>query len=163
MDKSNFNGDGGVVGASGSEIAKKSLAKQEEIKNLFDKTNNSNDITIGNKIYSAEIITEGQKGAKIFNGISDNEVKQFFKETVGINELPEPRKIFDERTGNFKGEIYVIEKNGISYMLRNFSKSAEQTGAKWTIDIPLYQNQKGMQIYKELKFKWKISPKYVKI
>ena len=163
VDKSNFNGDGGVVGASGSEIAKKSLAKQEEIKNLFDKTNNSNDITIGNKIYSAEIITEGQKGAKIFNGISDNEVKQFFKETVGINELPEPRKIFDERTGNFKGEIYVIEKNGISYMLRNFSKSAEQTGAKWTIDIPLYQNQKGMQIYKELKFKWKISPKYVKI
>lgn len=38
-------------------------------------------------------------------------------------------------------------------MLRNFSKSVEQTGAKWTIDIPLYQNQKGMQIYKELKFK----------
>ena len=38
-------------------------------------------------------------------------------------------------------------------VLRNFSKSAEQTNAKWTIDIPLYQNQKGMQIYKGLKFK----------
>jgi len=52
-------------------------------------------------------------------------------------------------------DLYSVKTNTGSFTLRNNSKSQLPNGEKprWTIDIPLYQNQKGMQIYKELKFK----------
>ena len=66
--------------------------------------------------------------------------------------MPDVKKVNIARKTS---DLYSIKTNTGSFTLRNNSKSQSPNGEKprWTIDIPLCQNQKGMQIYKELKFK----------
>ena len=51
--------------------------------------------------------------------------------------MPEVRKIFDKKTGNYKGQLYETKIDGVSYMLRDYSTSnlSDGTKPKWTFQI----------------------------
>ena len=73
-------------------------------------------------------------------------------ETAGVEKMPNVRKIFDEKTGNYKGQLYETKIGGVSYMLRDFSTNPASDGSKfnWTFQINNMPNTKKKI---ELKFK----------
>ena len=124
-------------------LAKKQKENIDQIKNLFDKKSDS--IKIGKKAYKAEKITSGPKGAKIFKGVSEKEIKEFFKQTAGVGKMPKAEKVFDKKTSEYKGIKYAVKgKNKESFTLRDFSTSKLQNKEKpqWTMDVPLYKKSK---------------------
>ena len=67
--------------------------------------------------------------------------------------MPKLEKVYEN--GVFKGNRYTVIDNGISYTLRDFSKSslADGTKPKWTFDIPakIFNNTTRKKPY-EIKF-----------
>ena len=144
----NNNGNDGIVVAGGSVLNKKSLAKQEEIKELFDKNNNRKGITIADNItYLDDMNNKG--GAKIFKNVSDENIFTYFKELSGIDEMPDVKKV---NIAGKTSDLYSIKTDVGSFTLRNNSKSQLPNGEKprWTIDIKLFDDN-GVKTY-ELKF-----------
>ncbi|MGS0604596.1 hypothetical protein WMO32_21865 [Xanthomonas oryzae pv. oryzicola] len=94
---------------------------------LFDPSNSRAGINIGNRSL-LEIPNPGN--ARIFSGASEAEIKNYFLELTGLENMPNPRAVPG------KGEIYVIKTPKGSFNLRNSSSSSAQTGPAWTIDIP---------------------------
>ncbi|WP_037587727.1 hypothetical protein [Stenoxybacter acetivorans] len=93
----------------------------------------------------------------VFQGVSEADIKEYaarlMKEIGGNGKLPPARDVG-------KGKIihtYKNPKTGQSISLRNFSSSADSTGAKWTIDFnrdPVFGlDSKGVGINDEIKFK----------
>jgi len=145
------NGNSGsddIIVTVGGEIEKKSLTKQKEVKELFDKNNNRNGVTIADNItYLDDLNNKG--GAKVFKNVSDENIFTYFKELTGVDKMPDVKKV------NIAGKIsdlYSIKTNTGSFTLRNNSKSQLPNGEKprWTIDIKLFDNN-GVKTY-ELKF-----------
>ncbi|MGG7074635.1 DUF637 domain-containing protein, partial [Campylobacter sp. 9BO] len=137
----------------GSKISGKNIkTTQNQIKELFNKDSKVNGITIRSKTYLAEKITAGPKGAKIFKGVSEKEIKEFFKQTAGVDKMPKAQKIFDKKSGEYKGIAYIVKgKNGEKFNLRNFSTSSLKDGSKpqWTLQINKHPSLKDKV---ELKF-----------
>ena len=101
--------------------------RKNEIKELFEYDNSRSGIQIGNRT----LIEMPNKGnAKIFNGASEAEIKQYFVELTGNKTFPEVRTVPG------KGNIYTVKTSNGSFNLRDFSSSASETGKAWTIDIP---------------------------
>jgi hypothetical protein len=98
-----------------------------EIKELFEYDSSRAGIQIGNRSL-IEIPNKGN--AKIFSGVSEVEIKQYFVELTGNKALPEVRVVPG------KGNIYTVKTPNGSFNLRDFSNSARETGKAWTIDIP---------------------------
>ena len=98
-----------------------------EIKELFEYDSSRAGIQIGNRSL-IEIPNKGN--AKIFSGVSEVEIKQYFVELTGNKALPEVRVVPG------KGNIYTVKTLNGSFNLRDFSNSARETGKAWTIDIP---------------------------
>lgn len=101
--------------------------RKNEIKELFQHDSSRSGIQIGNKTL-IEVPNKGN--AKIFNGASEAEIKQYFVELTGNKVLPEVRAVPG------KGNIYTVKTSNGSFNLRDFSNSASETGKAWTIDIP---------------------------
>ncbi|MFH6892816.1 hypothetical protein ACHCAL_01910 [Providencia huaxiensis] len=101
--------------------------RKNEIKELFEYDNSRSGIQIGNRTL---IETPNKGNAKIFNGASEVEIKQYFVELTGNRVLPEVRAVPG------KGNIYTVKTPNGSFNLRDFSHSASETGKAWTIDIP---------------------------
>ncbi|WP_197481987.1 DUF637 domain-containing protein [Bibersteinia trehalosi] len=79
-------------------------------------------------------IEELSRGAAVYKGVSEKEVKALFMRLSGVNKLPEVK--YKELKSGKKGAFYNIKtKDGDSITLRNFSSSEKETKAKWTIQI----------------------------
>ncbi|ASM36857.1 hypothetical protein [Campylobacter sputorum] len=91
-------------------------------------------------------------GAKVFKNVPDKDVFKFFKDTAGVKEMPKAQKVFDKKSGKFKGEIYIIKKDGVDYILRDFATQKSKDGSvfSWTLQIKELPNTKNNI---ELKFK----------
>lgn len=116
-------------------------SRVQEVQELFNKTHARNHIEIDGKL-----ITEAPNNgnAKIFSGVSEAQVKQYFQELAGINQLPAPRVI------QGKGNLYSVNVPGGNFNLRDFSSSASLTGPAWTVDIP--KSVAGTTYNPEIKF-----------
>ncbi|MDB6371836.1 hypothetical protein [Photorhabdus bodei] len=98
-----------------------------EISELFEYNHPRTGIQIGDRT----LIEMPNKGnAKIFSGASEAEVKQYFMELTGSENLPVGRSIPG------KGNIYTVKTPKGTFNLRDFSASSSETGSAWTIDIP---------------------------
>lgn len=74
------------------------------------------------------------RGAAVYKGVSDKEIKALFMRLSGVNKLPEVK--YKELKSGKKGAFYNIKtKDGDSITLRNFSSSEKETKARWTIQI----------------------------
>ena len=124
---------------------------KEQIINLFE--NGADHIYIGNNKYVAKEVKTGQKGAKIFSDVSNNEVFRFFMETAGAQKMPKLEKVYEN--GVFKGNRYTIETPNGNYNLRDYSTNPAPDGSKfnWTFDVPreLFGKNSGKKTY-EIKF-----------
>lgn len=89
-------------------------------------------------------------GAPVFKGATDADVMTYFKQLAGSEKMPEAKIV------SGKGEVYSVKVTegpnaGSTITLRNFSTSAQQTGAKWTIDLMTPSINNGRRV--EVKFK----------
>ena len=127
----------------------KALAKQTEIKELFDKDNDRKGITIGNTTYLADTTNKG--GAKVFTNVSDGDIFNYFKELGGVDKMPDVKKV---NIADKTSDLYSIKTDKGSFTLRNNSKSKLPNGKKpkWTIDIKLIDGKKVSNY--EIKFEW---------
>lgn len=106
------------------------IPRDQELRELFTKTNPREGVRIGNRTLLPE--PNGQGLVRIFRGASDAEVKQYFTELTG-RPLPQPREI---TIGGNKGLLYAVKTENGSYNLRSVASSQSLTGLVWTIDIP---------------------------
>ncbi|WP_416052250.1 VENN motif pre-toxin domain-containing protein [Cupriavidus basilensis] len=142
------SGGGAVAGVTGggkpsapSSGRNPNSTRTSEISELFDSNNSRAGIQIGNRSL-VEVKNNGK--AKIFNGASDVEVKQYFVDLTGALQLPAPRIVPG------KGMMYVVDTAKGNFTLRDFAGSSGQTGAVWTIDVP--KAAVGMTYNPEIKF-----------
>lgn len=73
-------------------------------------------------------------GAPVFKGATDADVMTYFKQLTGSENMPSVKVVPG------KGNLYSVKitegpSAGSTVTLRDFSTSAQQTGAKWTIDL----------------------------
>ena len=84
-------------------------------------------------------IEELSRGAAVYKGVSEKEVKELFMRLGGVNKLPNPveNKKFKHSEG--KKAIYytVTTRNGEKITLRNYSASSKDSKSNWNIDIHL--------------------------
>jgi hypothetical protein len=120
-----------AVGAStAAVVSPEVLAEQQRIR-LQDIANQFNDrsiapadmtLRLGGKTLMADPTVS--KNAPVFIGATDAEIAGYFRQIAGVNSMPVPSlKI---TSGKYTGAIITM---------RDYSSSAEATGAKWTIDI----------------------------
>ncbi|PXY94613.1 hypothetical protein DKK76_09100 [Frischella perrara] len=123
-----------------------SLATLYNNKNLHTK-----DFTIS--VNGKTLVTDKDKsvstGAPVFKGASDSDVMTYFKFLSGVDTMPTVKII------SGKGTVYSVKVTegpnaGSSVTLRDFSTSASQTKARWTIDIQRPDINKGRSV--EMKF-----------
>ncbi len=119
----------------------------QELGELFDPAHPRRGITIGDRTVLADPANRGK--AKLFDGVSDSEVKSYFSDVTG-QPLP-PARIIPPSASNGGGELYYAQTPQGSYNLRSFSSSGAQSGAKWTIDVP--RSATGTGQAGELKFR----------
>lgn len=89
-------------------------------------------------------------GAPVFRGATDADVTAYFKQHSGSENMPTAKVIPG------KGTVYSVKitegpNAGSTFTLRDFSSSAQQTGAKWTIDLMTPSINNGRRV--EIKFK----------
>lgn len=89
-------------------------------------------------------------GATVFTGATDADVMTYFKQLAGLESMPSAKVVPG------KGTVYLIKVTagpsaGSTVTLRDFSTSAQQTGAKWTIDLMTPSINGGRRV--EVKFK----------
>lgn len=69
-------------------------------------------------------------GAPVYGGATTSDVMGYFKKLAGIEEMPAAKVVAG------KGEVFPAStESGAKITLRNFSTSAQQSGASWTIDV----------------------------
>ncbi|VVH56448.1 hypothetical protein BSPCLSOX_1276, partial [uncultured Gammaproteobacteria bacterium] len=126
----------------------KTVKIRKQVIDLFDKIKPNNQITIGYKKLTA---LPKNGGAKVFEGASDKQVMTYFKQLTG-SKLPKKIKVFDKKTGIFKGNRYSIKTDKGSFNLRDYSHSKAKGGSneRWTIDVP--KELLGLKVGKEIKF-----------
>jgi hypothetical protein len=107
------------------------VERQDEVKDLFTK-GLADEITIGGERISA---VPNKGSAKIFEGVSDANIEQYFLDLTGAERLPSPVQITIPSTGA-TGNLYIVKTHNGSFNLRDVSTSSEQSGARWTIDVP---------------------------
>ncbi len=96
-----------------------------EIAELFDSSNPRNGIQIGDRT----VLHDGSTGgARVFSGVSDTEIRNYFGELTGQAIPSSPTRVFSDGR-----KIYTVITPDGNFNLRNFSSSG--TG-RWTIDIP---------------------------
>jgi filamentous hemagglutinin len=70
------------------------------------------------------------KGAPVYEGATTSDVMSYFKQLAGVESMPVAKVVPG------KGTIYTATTEGGSKItLRDFSRSSQQTGASWTIDV----------------------------
>lgn len=89
-------------------------------------------------------------GDPVFKGATDADVMTYFKQLSGAENMPSAKVVPG------KGTVYSIKVTegpsaGSTLTLRDFSTSAQQTGAKWTIDLMTPSINGGRRV--EIKFK----------
>ncbi|AIR62543.1 hypothetical protein LH23_18345 [Cedecea neteri] len=89
-------------------------------------------------------------GAPVFKGATDADVMTYFKQLTGSENMPSVKVVPG------KGNLYSVKitegpSAGSTVTLRDFSTSAQQTGAKWTIDLMTPSINGGRRV--EVKFK----------
>jgi len=105
-------------------------------------------LKIGDKVLTADPVVS--TGAPVYSGATTSDVMGFFRRLAGVEDMPSAAMVPG------KGIVYSVKitsgpNAGSAISLRNFSTSAEQTGAVWTIDVknPAINNGR----FVELKFK----------
>jgi hypothetical protein len=149
LGKSGENSQG--VKPSGAEL------QQQAEKRIGDLASQFNDPNILPKDFQLSINGKAMAtepdisiGAPEFKGATDADVMTYFKQLAGSEKMPEAKVI------QGKGEVYSVKVTegpnaGSTLTLRNFSTSAQQTGAKWTIDLMTPSINNGRRV--EVKFK----------
>ena len=117
----------------------------DDIAKLFNRSNPLNSLKINGKTF-IEVAGGNGKTVKMFEGVSDAEVKKLAENLAG-KPLQEVRL----------GMVWTATAaDGTIINLRNISSSAGTTGAKWTIELPnstILTDSKGFPIKLEIKFK----------
>ncbi|MDH2925011.1 filamentous hemagglutinin family protein [Nicoletella semolina] len=92
-------------------------------------------LDLNNKQYLPD--RELSKRAAVYSGVSDKEIFQLFQDLAGISKMPEVRIMENWRAlDGSVGKLYAVKTpSGHSISLRNYSDTASQSLAKWTIDI----------------------------
>ena len=124
-----------------TQVAKELIHRQNVINGLVEQVNSGGfkastlKLTLNGKEYTA--LPELSKKAAVYKGVPESEIFKLYQDIAGINKLPTPRIIENWKSINGEvGKLYTIETpSGYSAILRNFSDSADQTKAKWTIQI----------------------------
>lgn len=142
------------IGKSAGEVA---ALQQQTIKKIDELATQFNNSSIHPKnfqlnVNGKKIVADAELslGAPVFKGATDAEVINYFKQLAGVEVLP-PVKIIPR-----KGSVYSVKitegiSAGSTITLRDFSTSAYQTGAKWTIDLTTPSINDGRKV--EVKFK----------
>ena len=121
------------------------INRQNELLEMFAKDNPRHGVQIGNKTVF-ESYHHG--GTKMFEGISDTDIKSYFLELTGTTKMPDARAII---VNEQPGIVYSIVTPQGKFNLRDVSSSQDRSGAKWTIDIPGKMMGKDHNL--EIKFK----------
>ncbi|WP_432783780.1 filamentous hemagglutinin N-terminal domain-containing protein [Pseudomonas corrugata] len=102
-------------------------------------------LTIRGKTFQAD--PQLSIGAPIYTGTTELDVMNYFKQLAGVKAMPDVKSIPG------KGDVYAVTISsgvnvGSKITLRNFSSSAQQSGAAWTIDVinPLINSGKRVEI-----------------
>lgn len=103
--------------------------REKEIAQLFKYDDPRRGIQIGDRT----VLQEPNTGkAKIFAGVSEVEVKEYFSQLTG-KPLPDPVPVTIRGQG---GLLYSIETPQGNFVLRDVSASSAETGSVWTSEIP---------------------------
>jgi hypothetical protein len=102
--------------------------RRVEITELFDSSNPRSGIQIGDRTVLVDPTNRG--GARVFDGVSDAEVRNYFTELTG-QPLPAPRTITIGNNSNV--QLYTVRTPEGSFNLRSGSTSGV---GRWTIDVP---------------------------
>lgn len=101
-------------------------------------------ISINGKTLKAD--PQVSQGAPVFVGATTSEVMSYFRQLAGVENMPLGKLIPG------KGTTYTVKtESGAKITLRDFSRTQEQTGAIWTIDIIDNSINRGRTV--EMKFK----------
>lgn len=93
---------------------------------MFDRDHPRSGIQIGNRTVLDDPTNTG--GARVFDGVSDAEVRDYFTELTGQPLPSNPTTVVPGR-----GNIYTVETPDGNFSLRDFSTSGV---GRWTIDVP---------------------------
>ncbi len=117
-------------------------SRQIELLQMFDPNNARKGITVDNR----SLLPRAGQAVPIYDGLSEKQVQEYFKQLTGQADLPVARVIPG------KGTIYQAKTEHGNFSLRDFADTASQSGPVWTIDFPrsmLPPNYKGSP---EIKF-----------
>lgn len=105
-----------------------------------------------NGLNRVNLIEDLSRGAAVYKGVSEKEIKALFMKLGGVNKLPPPveNEKYTKLNGRKALRYTVTTPNGDKITLRNFSEASEISSAKWTLDIPVSIGKKTKVI--ELKF-----------
>lgn len=96
---------------------------------------------------TAQLDAAASQGARVFQGVSEAEVKELFLTMTGARTLPAPIEFEIRSTPGIR---YVVDTPSGSFSLRNISRSVAGPNGSWTIDVP--RNYSGSSRTMELKF-----------
>ncbi|KVA01676.1 hypothetical protein WI41_24615 [Burkholderia latens] len=126
------------------------LQSQRKIEDLAAQYNNvalqpkDFQLDLGGKVVKADPAVS--IGAPVYGGATTSDVMGYFKKLAGIEEMPAAKVVAG------KGEVFTATtESGAKITLRNFSTSALQSGASWTIDVIDPSINSGRRV--EIKFK----------
>ena len=114
---------------------------QQQVAHLFDDLHGREDLTIGARTYRHD---GSPGGAKVFEGVSQDEIFQYFEDLTGQSSLK-------NRLSSKDKALYVVETPQGNFNLRNYASSDGEV--KWTIDIPSSLIGKPGRRPYEIKFK----------
>jgi len=112
-----------------AQISALANRRQQDVIDLFDQSNEINSIKVGNQLVS--INQTQSRGAKVFNNVSEKNVKRFFVNLTGQKTLP--TGVHLEIRGQV-GRRYTVSTPQGNFTLRSVSSSTGNQG--WTIEVP---------------------------
>ena len=117
---------------SAAELAQTQQHRQSELVQVFDPLNPRDGITVGNR----SVLPKPDQAVPIYEGLSENEVKAYFRELAGVADLPVAKTIY-AKDGKALGTIWTVsDGKGGSFSLRDFASSTDLSGPVWTIEVP---------------------------
>jgi hypothetical protein len=105
-------------------------------------------LSVNGKTLSADPLVS--KGAPVYSGATTDDVMKYFRQLAGTEDMPQVKVIPGQ------GDLYNVKVTsgpnaGSSVTLRQFSTSAGESGATWTIDVTTPSINGGRRV--EIKFK----------
>ncbi|HHA2914372.1 MULTISPECIES: hypothetical protein [Actinomycetes] len=101
-------------------------------------------LNLGSKVLKAD--AQVSTGAPVYIGASTSDVMLYFRQLTGTDRMPVAKVVPG------KGLLYTATtSSGAKITLRDFSTSAQKTGASWTIDVQDKSINNGKRV--EVKFK----------